>query len=101
MKSEIKSLAQQYPGASHKFTAGRLEVTDTHKAITDAAVKLAREGVLTDVRWDPSRNLYALGHHSVPGLFEGAHALPHEYVYILPNSSYQYGRITAPQRSWS
>ncbi|MFJ4184245.1 PIG-L deacetylase family protein [Kitasatospora sp. NPDC089509] len=52
VKSKIASLADQYPGASHKFTAGWLEVTRTHKAITDAAVELAWDGVLTDVRFN-------------------------------------------------
>ncbi|MEV7601242.1 PIG-L family deacetylase [Kitasatospora sp. NPDC089797] len=52
VKSKIASLADQYPGASHKFTAGWLEVTRTHKAITDAAVELAWDGVLSDVRFN-------------------------------------------------
>ncbi|MGM9465685.1 hypothetical protein [Streptomyces murinus] len=69
--------------------------------IPSAHMKTKRNALYAYNTWDPSRNLYALGHHSVPGLFEGAHALPQEYVYTLPNSSYQYGRITAPQRSWS
>ncbi|MFH8384709.1 hypothetical protein ACH4E7_27850 [Kitasatospora sp. NPDC018058] len=51
--------------ASHKFTAGWLEATDTHKAITDAAVQLARAGTLTDVRFN---HVYAYdhGYASVP-----------------------------------
>ncbi|MFE3498497.1 PIG-L deacetylase family protein [Kitasatospora sp. NPDC059160] len=52
VKSKIASIADQYPGASHKFTAGWLEVSATHKAISDAAVQLAREGKLTDVRFN-------------------------------------------------
>ncbi|MFJ6623411.1 PIG-L deacetylase family protein [Kitasatospora sp. NPDC091335] len=142
VKSKIASIAAQYPGASHKFTAGWLEVTDTHKAITDAAVQLAREGKLSDVRfnfvyaydqplasrangaayvlnipsahmdtkrdaiycyntWNPSRNLYALGYHSVPAKMESAHSDPHEYVFALPNSSYKYGQITVGRPDWS
>ncbi|MFD7591900.1 PIG-L deacetylase family protein [Kitasatospora sp. NPDC059812] len=142
VKSKIASIARQYPGASHKFTAGWLEITDTHKAIADAAVQLAREGKLTDVRfnfvyaydqplgsrangaayvldipaghmatkrnaiycyntWAPSRNLYALGYHSVPNKLESAHNDPHEYVFTLPNNSYQFGSITAPHPEWS
>ncbi|MFE4358306.1 PIG-L deacetylase family protein [Kitasatospora sp. NPDC056800] len=150
VKSKIASIADQYPGASHKFTAGWLEVSATHKAITDAAVQLAREGKLTDVRfnfvyaydhelpdrsrgaayvlnipdahmktklkaiacynsWDPSKNLYALGYHSVPEKLEGAAADPREYVFALPNNKYQYGDIgledgpygAKPQWGWS
>ncbi|MER8104630.1 PIG-L family deacetylase [Kitasatospora sp. NPDC094016] len=52
VKSKIASIADQYPGASHKFTAGWLEVSATHKAISDAAVQLARAGKLTDVRFN-------------------------------------------------
>ncbi|MEV7598348.1 PIG-L family deacetylase [Kitasatospora sp. NPDC089797] len=52
VKSKIASIADQYPGASHKFTAGWLEVSATHKAISDAAVQLAKEGKLTDVRFN-------------------------------------------------
>ncbi|WP_331743069.1 PIG-L family deacetylase [Kitasatospora sp. NBC_01300] len=142
VKSKIASIAAQYPGASHKFTAGWLEVTKTHKAITDAAVQLARAGKLTDVRfnfvyaydhplssradgaayvlnipadhmgtkrdaiycynrWSPSKNLYALGYHSVPEKMESAHNDPHEYVFALPNSSYKYGEIDRPRTDWS
>ncbi|MFJ8476386.1 PIG-L deacetylase family protein [Kitasatospora sp. NPDC094011] len=151
VKSKIASIADQYPGASHKFTAGWLEVSATHKAISDAAVQLAKAGKLTDVRfnfvyaydyplasrrngaayvlnipddhmgtkrdaiacyntWDPSRNLYALGYHSVPEKMESAAADPHEYVFGLPNKNYKYGDIGykkdgpykgTPQWGWS
>ncbi|MFJ8007693.1 PIG-L deacetylase family protein [Streptomyces fagopyri] len=140
VKAKVKALAQQYPGASHKFTAGWLEVTDTHKAISDAAYLLMNEGVLTDVRfnyvyaydkpvsqrtagaayvlnipsahmtikrnsiycyntWDPSRNFYALGYHSVPDKLESAHADPREFVFTIP-SGYRTGQITQPMTSW-
>ncbi|MER7672314.1 PIG-L family deacetylase [Kitasatospora sp. NPDC096128] len=151
VKSKIASLADQYPGASHKFTAGWLEVTRTHKAITDAAVALAWDGVLTDVRfnfvyaydypesyrrrgaayvldipdehmkkknnaircynaWNPSKNFYALGYHSVPEKMESAAADLHEYVFALPDKNkYQTGNIDKeskrftgePQWDWS
>jgi LmbE family N-acetylglucosaminyl deacetylase len=52
VKAKIKALAKQYPGASHKFTAGWLEETDTHKALADAAYFLLNEGVLADVRFN-------------------------------------------------
>jgi LmbE family N-acetylglucosaminyl deacetylase len=143
VKSKIAALAAKYPGASHKFTAGWLETTATHKAITDAAVQLYRAGTLTDVRfnyvyaydqplssradgaayvldippahmaikrnalycyntWAPSRNLYALGYHSVPDKMEAAHADPREYVFTMPNSTYRYGPIDKrPRTEWS
>ncbi|MET7437703.1 PIG-L deacetylase family protein [Streptomyces sp. NPDC004082] len=52
VKAKVKALAEQYPGASHKFTAGWLEETDTHKALADAAYFLIQEGVLKDVRFN-------------------------------------------------
>ncbi|MFC0601056.1 PIG-L deacetylase family protein [Streptomyces palmae] len=125
VKVRIRDLAQQYPGASHQFTAGWLEATRPHKAITDAAFHLMNEGVLRDVRfnyvyaydkplekradgaayvldippahmaikrnamycyntWDPGRNLYALGYHSVPEKFESAHNDPREFLFTIP-----------------
>ncbi|MGW3465155.1 PIG-L deacetylase family protein [Streptomyces olivaceoviridis] len=52
VKAKVKALARQYPGGSHKFTAGWLEETDTHKALADAAYFLLEEGVLKDVRFN-------------------------------------------------
>ncbi|MGX1882865.1 PIG-L deacetylase family protein [Streptomyces sp. NPDC055287] len=130
---KVAALAKQYPGASHKFTAGWLEKTHTHKACSDVAYRLLNDGRITDARfnhvyaynnpletrahgaayvlnipaahmaakrkaiyayntWDPSRNLYALGYHSVPGLLESAHHDPREFVYTLP-SDYRTGQI--------
>ncbi|HEY8980719.1 MAG TPA: PIG-L family deacetylase [Streptomyces sp.] len=132
IEAKVRALAEQYPGASHKFTAGWLEGTETHKAGSDVAYRLMNDGVITDVRfnhvyaykrpegqradgasyvlnipsahmktkrnamyayntWDPSRNLYALGYHSVPELLEAAHADPREFVYTLP-SNYRPGK---------
>ncbi|MFE2583866.1 hypothetical protein [Streptomyces sp. NPDC059378] len=130
--AKVRALAAQYPGASHKFTAGWLEHTETHKACSDVAYRLMNDGTISDVRfnhvyayerpldqrangaayvldipgshmtkkrnamyayntWDPSRNLYALGYHSVPELLEAAHADPREFVYTLP-SDYRPGK---------
>ncbi|MFF0752264.1 PIG-L deacetylase family protein [Streptomyces sp. NPDC004267] len=126
--AKVRALAQQYPGASHKFAAGWLDKTATHKACSDAAYWLMKNGELTDVRfnhiyayqqfpnpadrgrgaayvldipaaqmakkraailayntWDPSRNLYTLGYHSVPTWLEQAYADPREFVYTLPS----------------
>ncbi|MHC5903877.1 PIG-L deacetylase family protein [Streptomyces sp. S6] len=132
VEAKVRALAEQYPGASHKFTAGWLEGTETHKAGSDVAYRLMNDGVLKDVRfnhvyaysrpedrradgasyvlnipsahmktkrnamyayntWDPGRNLYALGYHSVPELMEAAHADPREFVYTLP-SNYRPGK---------
>lgn len=137
---KVRTLAQQYPGASHKFTAGWLDTTDptkpvnaTHKACSDAAYWLLKNGELTDVRfnhiytyeafsrdqrnrgadyvlnipsahmakkraailayntWDPSRNLYTTGYHSVPRMLEEAYNDPREFVFALP-SNYRAGR---------
>ncbi|MFI8461568.1 hypothetical protein [Kitasatospora sp. NPDC085464] len=115
VKAKIAALAAKYPGASHKFTAGWLEITATYKAITDAAVQLYRAGTLTDVRFNyvyaydqplSSRAdgaAYVLGYHSVPEKMEAAHADPHEYVFAMPNSSYRYGPIgdDRPRTEWS
>ncbi|MGW1951173.1 PIG-L deacetylase family protein [Streptomyces sp. NPDC001920] len=131
--AKVTSLARQYPGASHKFTAGWLEITGTHKALSDVAYRLMNDGRISDVRfnhiyayqnpietrargaayvlnipsahmrlkrnaiyayntWDPSRNLYALGYHSVPDMMESAHADPREFVHTLP-SNYRPGMI--------
>ncbi|MBK3625642.1 PIG-L deacetylase family protein [Streptomyces asoensis] len=130
--AKVRALAAQYPGASHKFTAGWLEHTETHKACSDVAYRLMNDGTISDVRfnhvyayerprqdradgaayvldipaahmktkrkamyayntWDPSRNLYALGYHSVPELLEAAHADPREFVHTLP-SGYRPGK---------
>jgi LmbE family N-acetylglucosaminyl deacetylase len=134
--SKVRSLAQQHPGASHKFAAGWLDTTATHKACSDAAYWLMRNGELADVRfnhiytyeqypnpadrdrgaayvlnippadmakkraailayntWDPSRNLYSLGYHSVPTWLEQAYLDPREFIYTLP-SNYKPGRIS-------
>ena len=91
VKSKIKAPAQQYPGQGAAYTLN----------IPSAHMKIKRNAIYAYNTWDPSRNLYALGYHSVPERLEGAHSLPYEYVYTLPNSSYQYGRITTAQRSWS
>ncbi|RPE46153.1 LmbE family N-acetylglucosaminyl deacetylase [Streptomyces sp. Ag109_O5-1] len=126
IEAKVRALAAQYPGASHKFTAGWLERTEAHKACSDVAYRLMNDGTISDVRfnhvyayrrpweqradgaayvldipsahmdikrnaiyayntWDPSRNLYALGYHSVPELLEPAHADPREFVYTLPS----------------
>ncbi|MFJ3718025.1 PIG-L deacetylase family protein [Streptomyces sp. NPDC090057] len=130
--AKVRALAAQYPGASHKFTAGWLERTETHKACSDVAYRLMNDGTISDVRfnyvyaygrprdrradgaayvlnipgshmkvkrhamyayntWDPSRNLYALGYHSVPELLEAAHADPREFIHTLP-SDYRPGK---------
>jgi LmbE family N-acetylglucosaminyl deacetylase len=132
IEAKVRALAAQYPGASHKFTAGWLEHTETHKACSDVAYRLMNDGTISDVRfnhvyayerpqqdradgaayvltipsshmtikrnamyayntWDPSRNLYALGYHSVPELLEAAHADPREFVHTLP-SDYRPGK---------
>lgn len=132
IEAKVRALAEQYPGASHKFTAGWLEHTETHKACSDAAYRLMNDGAISDVRfnyvyaygrpegeradgasyvlnipaahmktkrnamyayntWDPSRNLYALGYHSVPDLLEAAHADAREFVHTLP-ANYRPGR---------
>ncbi|MEW2256743.1 PIG-L family deacetylase [Streptomyces sp. NPDC047869] len=132
IEAKVRALAAQYPGASHKFTAGWLERTETHKACSDVAYRLMNDGTISDVRfnhvyaygrprdrradgaayvldipsshmktkrnamyayntWDPSRNLYALGYHSVPDLLEAAHADPREFIHTLP-SDYRPGK---------
>lgn len=35
--------------------------------------------------WDPGRDLYALGYHSVPSWFDHAYTDPREFVYTLPD----------------
>ncbi|MFF3889722.1 PIG-L deacetylase family protein [Streptomyces sp. NPDC001914] len=131
--TKVKSLAEQYPGASHKFSAGWLDRTAAHKASSDAAYRLMNDRVISDVRfhhiyayvlprdrradgasyvlnipsahmaikrnsiyayntWAPSRNLYALGYHSVPDWLENAHNDPREFVCTLP-SDYRPGKI--------
>ncbi|MEU7906261.1 PIG-L family deacetylase [Actinoplanes sp. NPDC049118] len=136
--AKVKALAEQYPGASHKFAAGWMDIlpgqrpSPTHKACSDAAYRLMNDGTLTDVRfnhiygyslpmnergrgaayvlnipdshmrakrnalyayntWDPDRNLYALGYHSVDFMMEGAHYDAREFVYTLP-SNYRPGK---------
>ncbi|MER7758173.1 PIG-L family deacetylase [Streptomyces sp. NPDC097619] len=49
--SKVKALAKKYPGSSHKFSAGWLDVTATHKACSDAAYRLLNDGVITDARF--------------------------------------------------
>ncbi|MET8976196.1 PIG-L family deacetylase [Streptomyces sp. NPDC004539] len=133
IEAKVRALAEQYPGASHKFTAGWLERTEAHKAGSDVAYRLLNDGTISDVRfnhvyaydrpegdradgaalvlnipsahmklkrnamyayntWDPGRNLYALGYHSVPEKLEAAHADPREFVHTLP-SDYRPGRF--------
>lgn len=130
--TKVEALAERYPGASHKFSAGWLEHTETHKACSDVAYRLMNDGTISDVRfhhvyayarprarradgaayvlnipgshmktkrnamyayntWDPGRNLYALGYHSVPELLEAAHDDPREFVHTLP-SDYRPGK---------
>ncbi|MBB5938767.1 PIG-L deacetylase family protein [Streptomyces zagrosensis] len=140
IRGKVRELAERYPGASHKFTAGWLDTTNpqwptnaTHKACSDAAYFLMKNGELKDVRfnhiytyeafsrdqrdrgadyvvhippahmkkkraailayntWDPSRNLYTAGYHSVPTMLEEAYNDPREFVYELP-SHYKAGR---------
>jgi hypothetical protein len=43
VKSRVSALNKQYPGASHKFPAGWLDLQSTHKAISDAAYYLRDE----------------------------------------------------------
>lgn len=43
VKSKVRALNQQYPGASHKFPAGWLDKQSTHKAVCDAAYYLRSE----------------------------------------------------------
>ncbi|KAB1150049.1 PIG-L family deacetylase [Streptomyces luteolifulvus] len=50
--AKVKSLARKYPGASHKFAAGWLDVTPTHKACSDAAYRLMNDGTIRDVRFN-------------------------------------------------
>ncbi|WP_331743818.1 PIG-L family deacetylase [Kitasatospora sp. NBC_01300] len=50
--AKVRSLAKQYPGASHKFAAGWLDGNATHKACSDAAYWLMKNGELTDVRFN-------------------------------------------------
>ncbi|MBL1103739.1 hypothetical protein JK361_03820 [Streptomyces sp. 5-8] len=40
------------PGASHKFAAGRLDRTRTHKACGDVAYRLMNDGTISDVRFN-------------------------------------------------
>ncbi|MEV7729977.1 PIG-L family deacetylase [Streptomyces sp. NPDC087917] len=61
--AKVRALAQQYPGASHKFAAGWLDGTDTHKACSDAAYWLMKNGELTDVRFN---YIYAYKHFTNP-----------------------------------
>ncbi|GLW35490.1 PIG-L deacetylase family protein [Actinoplanes regularis] len=136
--AKVKALAEQYPGASHKFVAGWMDklgsdpANGTHKACSDAAYRLMNDGTLTDVRfnhiyaynlpmnergrgaahvlnipdshmkakrnaiyayntWDPDRNFYALGYHSVDWMLEAAHYDAREFVYTLP-SNYRPGQ---------
>ncbi|MBZ4320751.1 PIG-L deacetylase family protein [Streptomyces huiliensis] len=131
---KVRELDKKYPGASHKFSAGWLDLTATHKACSDAAAQLFNDREITDVRfhhiyayqqraeadrakgasyvlnippkhmeikrkailayntWDPSRNLYSLGYHSVSEWLENAYADPREFVYTLPDD-YVFGRI--------
>ncbi|KUL62400.1 PIG-L deacetylase family protein [Streptomyces sp. NRRL S-1521] len=138
--NKVRKLAEQYPKASHKFAAGWLDTTDptqptnaTHKACSDAAYWLHKNGELTDIRfnhiytyeafsrsqrnrgadyvlnipsahmakkraailayntWDPNRNLYTAGYHSVPTMLEEAYSDPREFVFGLP-SHYTPGR---------
>ncbi|MEU6388122.1 PIG-L family deacetylase [Streptomyces sp. NPDC046939] len=141
IRGKVRQLIEQYPGASHKFTAGWLDTTKpgewppnaTHKACSDAAYFLKKNGELKDVRfnhiytyeaysrdkrdrgadyvvdipashmkkkqaailayntWDPNRNLYTTGYHSVPVLMEQAYSDPREFVFELP-SNYKAGR---------
>ncbi|MEU8652576.1 hypothetical protein [Streptomyces sp. NPDC048737] len=49
--AQARALAAQYPGASHKFTAGWLEHTETHMACSDVAHRLMNDGTISDVRF--------------------------------------------------
>ncbi|WP_369228309.1 PIG-L deacetylase family protein [Streptomyces sp. R39] len=46
--AKVRALAAQYPGASHKFTAGWLEHTETHKASGDVAYRLMNDGTICE-----------------------------------------------------
>ncbi|MER5583739.1 hypothetical protein ABT090_19185 [Streptomyces asoensis] len=59
--------------------------------IPAAHMKTKRKAMYAYNTWDPSRNLYALGYHSVPELLEAAHADPREFVHTLP-SGYRPGK---------
>ncbi|MFF3448340.1 PIG-L deacetylase family protein [Streptomyces sp. NPDC002667] len=130
VKTKVRALAAQYPGASHKFAAGWLDGNPTHKACSDAAyllrdeipdlrfnhiytyqqhpqsdrvqgadyvlnipakhMAIKRSAILAYNTWDPSRNLYTLGYHSVSEWLENAYADPREFVHNLP-SGYRTG----------
>ncbi|MET8138566.1 PIG-L family deacetylase [Streptomyces sp. NPDC005251] len=82
---KVRALAQQYPGASHKFTAGwldRLVPTEptnaTHKACSDAAYWLMKNGELKDVRFN---HIYAYQAFSRDQRDRGA-----DYVLNIPSS---------------
>ncbi|MEV7357969.1 PIG-L family deacetylase [Kitasatospora sp. NPDC091276] len=101
--AKVRSLAKQYPGASHKFAAGRLDGNPTHKACSDAASSYVldipdahmakkRASILASNTWDPKRNLYALGYRSVPVWMEQSHSDPREFVHTLP-SDYKPGPV--------
>ncbi|MFJ9041178.1 PIG-L deacetylase family protein [Streptomyces sp. NPDC102406] len=140
IRNKVRDLIELYPNASHKFAAGWLDRNSdaeppnaTHKACSDAAYFLMKNGELKDVRfnhiytynaysrddrdrgadyvlnipsshmkkkqaailayntWDPSRNLYTTGYHSVPKHLEQAYSDPREFVYALP-SNYKAGK---------
>jgi LmbE family N-acetylglucosaminyl deacetylase len=61
--------------------------------IPDSHMKAKRNALYAYNTWDPDRNFYALGYHSVDWLLEAAHQDPREFVYTLP-SNYQQGKPT-------
>ncbi|MER6915978.1 PIG-L family deacetylase [Streptomyces sp. NPDC000594] len=67
IKTNILSLNDLYPGASHKFAAGWLDGNSTHKACSDAAY-LARRDV-GDLRFN---HIYAYVQRPVPDRGNGA-----------------------------
>ncbi|KUF18164.1 MULTISPECIES: PIG-L deacetylase family protein [Streptomyces] len=59
--------------------------------IPSAHMKKKRAAILSYNTWDPNRNLYTTGYHSVPTMLEEAYSDPREFVYALP-SDYTPGR---------
>lgn len=59
--------------------------------IPAAQMAAKRKAILAYNTWDPSRNLYSLGYHSVREWLENAYADPREFVYTLP-ADYAYGK---------
>lgn len=71
----------------------RVQGADLVLDIPDADMARKRAAILAYNTWDPARDLYTLGYHSVPEWLEQASADPREFIHVLP-ADYRPGKPT-------